>query len=307
LSIHGTATVANSTITGNSAGSATNTGHGGGIANSGTLTVTNSTITGNTASGPGISDGGGISNVGTLTLVNTIVAGNAATNGATGPDIGGNANVDTTNSRNNLIGTGGSGGLVNGVNGNQVGVANPGLGPLGDNGGPTQTIPLLTGSPAIAHGNPAACAAAPVNGRDQRAVGRPVTLCAIGAFEPLLSAIAPTTGGITGGTPVTLTGAGYGFGTTVTIGGVPCTNLHIVSSTTLTCTTGAHAAGAVDVVVTVFGQTGALPGGYTYALPNPLPGLAPPGGVPGSPSPLPGARQQGGVSGAPNPLPSPRP
>ena len=30
----------------------------------------------------------------------------------------------------NLIGTGGSGGLTNGVNGNQVGVANPLLGPL---------------------------------------------------------------------------------------------------------------------------------------------------------------------------------
>ena len=30
----------------------------------------------------------------------------------------------------NLIGTGGSGGLTNGTNGNQVGVADPGLGPL---------------------------------------------------------------------------------------------------------------------------------------------------------------------------------
>ena len=43
--------------------------------------------------------------------------------------------VDGTSSYN-LIGLGGSGGLVNGVNHNQVGVANPGLGSLGDNGGP---------------------------------------------------------------------------------------------------------------------------------------------------------------------------
>ena len=53
----------------------------------------------------------------------------------------------------NLIGTGGSGGLINGVNGNQVGVANPGLDALADNGGPTQTIALLPGSPAIDTGS----------------------------------------------------------------------------------------------------------------------------------------------------------
>ena len=55
----------------------------------------------------------------------------------------------------NLIGTGGSGGLVNGVNGNQVGVADPGLDPNGspNNGGPTQTIALLPGSPAIDAGS----------------------------------------------------------------------------------------------------------------------------------------------------------
>jgi hypothetical protein len=54
----------------------------------------------------------------------------------------------------NLIGTGGSGGLVNGVNGNLVGVANPLLGPLANNGGPTLTHALLPGSPAIDAGNP---------------------------------------------------------------------------------------------------------------------------------------------------------
>ena len=56
----------------------------------------------------------------------------------------------------NLIGSTGPGGLVNGVNGNQIGVTNPGLAPaLGNNGGPTnqgvalQTIALVAGSPAI--------------------------------------------------------------------------------------------------------------------------------------------------------------
>ena len=43
--------------------------------------------------------------------------------------------------------------MVNGLNGNQVGVADPGLGTLADNGGPTQTIALLAGSPAIDMGS----------------------------------------------------------------------------------------------------------------------------------------------------------
>ena len=74
----------------------------------------------------------------------------------------------------NLIGTGGSGGLTNGTNHNQVGVANPGLGPLADNGGPTQTIKLLPGSPAINKGSNA-LAVDPLTGQplatDQRGPG----------------------------------------------------------------------------------------------------------------------------------------
>ena len=54
----------------------------------------------------------------------------------------------------NLIGTGGSGGLIDGNNGNQVGVVDTGLDAgLADNGGPTQTIALLAGSPAIDKGS----------------------------------------------------------------------------------------------------------------------------------------------------------
>jgi hypothetical protein len=50
----------------------------------------------------------------------------------------------------------GSTGIVNGVNGNSVGgnsnpVINADLGPLQNNGGPTQTMALLSNSPAIGH------------------------------------------------------------------------------------------------------------------------------------------------------------
>ena len=54
----------------------------------------------------------------------------------------------------NLIGTGGSGGLTNGSNGNQTDVsdADAALGSLANNGGPTETIALTTGSMAIDKG-----------------------------------------------------------------------------------------------------------------------------------------------------------
>ena len=270
----GTLTLTNSTLSGNSSSYA-----GGGIYNfMGKVTLTNSTITGNSATNGG---GGGILG-GMVTLTNTIVAGNSVSNGGSGPDVKGTV----MSGGHNLIGiTNGSSGITNGTNGDQAGMIaaplNPMLGTLSSNGGTTPTIPLMPGSPAIAHGDPAVCNAttdiAPVGGKDQRGVTRPSSLCAIGAFEPLLSAIAPASGGIGGGATVTLTGTGFVTGATVSVGGVSCTNVQVVSSTTLRCTTGAHAAGTGDVVVTVNSQTGTLTGGYTYGVitPQPTPTHAP--------------------------------
>ncbi len=148
---------------------------GGGIAlEGGAATFVNDTVVGNSASGgvgggyttdffhdPSIGDwvigwspdyqastyGGGLGTAsGTATLYNTIVALNTT-------DIGLDGGTISSASAYNLIGTGGSGDLVDGVNGNQVGVADPGLGALADNGGPTQTIALLPGSPAINAGS----------------------------------------------------------------------------------------------------------------------------------------------------------
>ena len=66
--------------------------------------------------------------------------------------------------------------------------ANPLLDPAGlaNNGGPTQTIALRASSPALDHGDPAVCAAPPVNNVDQRGFPRrnPYDpICDIGAFE----------------------------------------------------------------------------------------------------------------------------
>ena len=98
-----------------------------------------------------VSGGGLAADSGEIVLTNTLVAANTA--GGAGSDVSGS--VDTSNSSYNLIGIGGAGGLANGNSGNQVGVADPGIGSLADNGGTTETIALLSTSPAIATGNPA--------------------------------------------------------------------------------------------------------------------------------------------------------
>jgi hypothetical protein len=67
---------------------------------------------------------------------------------------------------------------------------------------------------------------------------------------PSVTGISPTSGPAAGGTAVTITGTGFVSGATVTIGGNAATGLAVVSSTSLTATTPAHAAGLVDVVVT---------------------------------------------------------
>jgi hypothetical protein len=57
--------------------------------------------------------------------------------------------------------------------------ARPGpLGPLTDNGGPTDTVALLSGSPALSAADPAACAAV-----DQRGRARSPSSCDAGAFQ----------------------------------------------------------------------------------------------------------------------------
>ncbi len=164
----GMATLTNCTISGNSANSY---GGAGGVYIRGTATLTNCTVSANSA---GSSSGsGGVINRGTATLINSIVAGNSNSAGVN--DFVGNNPVS---SNNNVIGGESAGGLVNGFNGNIVGVFSPLLAPLGNYGGSTQTMPLLPGSPAIDAG----AAGANVLTTDQRGFSR-VGAVDIGAFE----------------------------------------------------------------------------------------------------------------------------
>jgi hypothetical protein len=159
----------NSTISGNTAGNG-GAGFGGGIYNQeGIVVMTNSTISGNTIHGYGggvynktgelnlvhctisgnsadVNNGGVFAdNFGTVTAENTIIAGN--TRGSDQSDFNG-----TLNSRGfNLIGNSSGTVITGNTTGNQLNV-DPKLGPLQENGGPTRTHALLSGSPAIDKG-----------------------------------------------------------------------------------------------------------------------------------------------------------
>lgn len=182
-----TMTVTNTTFSGNTNGTF---GGGGAIDCAGcTLTVTNTTFSGNTTGTFG--EGGAILNSGTATLRNTILAGggtngNCNTAGNALIDGGGNLSDDTTNGNFpnpcnfNLTGPAVTSFYVQDVGSGEFPGLN--LGPLASNGGPTQTIALLTGSVAISSGVVANCPAT-----DQRGVVRPVggqpASCSSGAFQ----------------------------------------------------------------------------------------------------------------------------
>jgi hypothetical protein len=172
-----TLVVANSTIAGNSSG------HGGGIFNistsggTATMTLRNSTIAGNSTFGGGI--GGGISNSDTASIGGCLIARNSA---MSSPDVEGSF----TSLGFNLVGdASGSTGFnrTGDQTGTQAAPLDPGLELdamnkplLKDNGGPTRTIALLAGSPALDKGR--------ISGRfsDQRGVSRPMDDPAIANF-----------------------------------------------------------------------------------------------------------------------------
>lgn len=127
-----------------------------------------------------------------MRLLNTIVAGNYkdyrrhddpfASASPAASDIGGSGLLDRA-SAYNLVGacgpcalTGG-GAMTDGVNNNQVGVANPGLARLASNGGPTETHALLPVSPALDRGkNLVSFGISGPHDTDQRGLPRPVDL-----------------------------------------------------------------------------------------------------------------------------------
>ena len=81
---------------------------------------------------------------------------------------------------------------------------------------------------------------------------------------PAISTIVPNSGPTAGGTTVVITGTNF-TGGTVTFDGTAAT-CTVNSDTQITCTSPAHAPGAVDVVVTTLGGSATSVGGFTYSL-----------------------------------------
>ena|SRR5579859_10668 len=85
------------------------------------------------------------------------------------------------------------------------------------------------------------------------------------APAPVLTGISPSTGPITGGTSVALTGKNFVSGATVTFGGAAATSVVVVSSTKITARTPRHKQGSVYVVVTnPDGQSSTLSSTFLY-------------------------------------------
>jgi hypothetical protein len=175
-------TVIDSTVAGNTAAANSTSGPdaaGGGIAVfDKLLTLRFDTLARNSVSSQGVSAfagaGGLYDETGTNTHLEAVIV--ALNQAAIGPDCVGNATSDGFN----LFGTT-AGCSVTTVGSDQTNPA-PKLGPLGTHGGPTQTVSLRAGSPALNKMGKTACQA--IVKKDQRGVARPQgTKCDEGAFE----------------------------------------------------------------------------------------------------------------------------
>jgi len=164
-----TVTLINSTVSGNFAGQ-----HGGGVS-ANVVTVNNSTVSGNSAE----YEGGVIA--GDATLTNTILCGNTSANGD--PDLVVWSAIPAS-ATYSLLGTALDTLPYSDSGNHNIFSDSPGLGALAGNGGPTQTMALLSGSPAINAGSDALI---PVDTPyDQRGAGYPRIVDGtvdIGAFE----------------------------------------------------------------------------------------------------------------------------
>lgn len=154
-------TIQNSAISGNTA----HLGGGGGVRNDGgRLTISSATITNNNAPrglGAGVV-GTGLNHTTLTEISSTIISANNSTD------------VDFPNPIQNSFASGGYNVIGDGnalgnfeATGDRTNVSDPGLGPLQNNGGPTFTHALLSGSPAIDQGD------SPGLSTDQRGQPRP--------------------------------------------------------------------------------------------------------------------------------------
>ncbi len=231
----GTVIITNSTFTGNTAaGGAGGTGGknngtageglGGGLFDhNGTVAITDSTFSGNTANG----GGRGVFNLGdgvtaTAIIDNTII-GQSDTNGQdfTGKAV--NSGTNTTSGVGDLIRT------PSGFAGTIITTTDPKLGPLQNNGGPTQTMALLAGSRAFDAGDNAAVPAGVTT--DQRGQARIVNgIVDIGAVENNLTAVASISRNLPSGQLTNATSVTYLISFTAPTMGLTAGDFHLTGT-----------------------------------------------------------------------------
>jgi hypothetical protein len=86
-----------------------------------------------------------------------------------------------------------------------------------------------------------------------------------GGGEPKISSVMPNSGPLGGGTPFMILGKDFSAGATITVGGVPATNIIVVEDSRITAVLPSYPlAGPVDVVVSSAGSSTVLVGGFTY-------------------------------------------
>ena len=226
----GNITLTNSTVSGNSAGT-----DGGGLYSFGSVSLTNSTITANSAANAGagvfISPYGVNNNSSTISIVNSIIASNTPTGAATLADCVGNGATVSADTNNLVTDNGTNCGL------SPDSTADPMLGALADNGGPTQTHLPQTGSPVLDAGDNASCPAT-----DQRGANRDDGACDIGAVEGTVSLIPPTS---------------------IEFDSATATVSEDGGTVTLTLTRSGNTANAINVDYTTADGTATAPGDYT--------------------------------------------
>lgn len=185
-------TLESSTVSGN-----VSRDYGGALSNIGPARIINSTLSGNSA---GIGGGAICNYTNSLTLINSTIIGNTAPTLAAGLDnytatatlrntiIAGNFGEDCTNLGTNPVITAGADNIIqDGTCPTDALAVDPLVGPLGDNGGPTETHALLAGSPAIDAGDQNACSNFTFDqtgmDRTMDGDGNGSSICDIGAYE----------------------------------------------------------------------------------------------------------------------------
>ncbi|WP_208408027.1 IPT/TIG domain-containing protein, partial [Variibacter gotjawalensis] len=133
---------------------------------------------------------------------------------------------------------------------------------------PALSVSILSSTSVLAVAPPHAAGAVTVAATTLAGTASLTNVFTYVAAAPTLTSVSPTSGPVTGGTGVTLTGTNL-FGAAVTFDGIPALSVSILSSTSVLAVAPPHAAGAVTVAATTLAGTASLTNAFTYVAAAP--------------------------------------